>query len=325
MLPVIFLCLAMNLTLPAQTAPQIAAYYGNKKAALSLTFDDGFSAEVEDTVAILDPLEIKGTFFLIPAYMDGSPESVKFVIWDRVLELQNNGHEIGTHGSIREKLHEATDERLDTLINGSWSLIRERTGVAPVSYAAPGGSEVDQRVEKIIRQNHQSIRKAELLPDAVVAGYGSAGERVWEDKKTREQIEEAIQHGQWFIPIVHSIVGGYSPFQSKDEFRHHCEWIKSRDADLWIAPMGVVGSYVADRDAAKLATRSSSHNKVVFAVQHPHSKPFRHALTVIVPAPAATHAHATTSDGTDVPATIQAGNILVPISQPNTDISVEWR
>jgi peptidoglycan/xylan/chitin deacetylase (PgdA/CDA1 family) len=310
----------MNPKSPDQE-PFIARYQGNRKAAFSLTFDDGFAAEVEDTLEIIDPLNIKGTFFLIPFYMDGTPERSNMVTWERVSEIQKNGHEIGTHGSITEKLHEATDERLDVLINESRRILLEKTGVSPTSYAAPGGSVVDARVEQVIRQHHETIRLQSLLPHSKVIGYGNVpGLRIWEDMVTRSLIEHAMEEGEWVIPIVHAIVGGYSPFNSKEEFRTHCEWVKSQEDRLWIAPLGTVGSYVFDREASTLEIQSASDQSVTFSLVC--EKPYRQALTVVIPANGATEASAKFTDGTRLPLRVQGDAILVDVPKPNMAVAV---
>ena len=60
-----------------------------KKIAVSLTFDDGRTSQVDEGTALLDQYGVKATFFVMP----GSVEK-RLVGWKTALA---NGHEIGNH------------------------------------------------------------------------------------------------------------------------------------------------------------------------------------------------------------------------------------
>jgi len=310
----------------ADPAPAIAPYLGSRKGAVSLTFDDGFRKEVEDAAEILDACGLKGTFFLIPIRMADPKGSAMTVTWKRAKELMAEGHEMGTHGAIAPKLHEADAETLDQLVNGSWQLIKENTGVAPVSYALPGGSRADKRVMAIISEHHYFIRKPTLLPGASIMGYGNAGKRKWSDEQTRKAILATRDAGGWHIAVIHSIVGGYAPFASKDEFRGHCQWLKSQEDTIWVAPMGVIGRYVKARQAATLKVIEQKADSVRFTVSS-DLKPaevFQVPLTIVIPAAGATKAVATQGDRPAPKVTIKDGNILVDVLPDGTETTVTW-
>lgn len=206
---------------------------GGHKAALSLTFDDGFRSEVQDALAALDPLGLKGTFFLIPEGIENHAENM--LSWEEARALLAAGHEIGTHGYTKYKLHEVDDARLEYCTNGAWSTLRDRLGCAPVSYATPGGSDkTDPRVRTKIFENHLFLRENALI-------YGNRPGQPWSECKMRLRIEEAEKKGEWLVACIHSIIGGYSPFDSKEAFHEHCRWLHSKSDTLWIAPMGTVG------------------------------------------------------------------------------------
>jgi len=307
--------------------PTIAKYLGDRKGAVSLTFDDGFRGQVANTCEIIDPLGIKGTFFLIPLYMDDPTKAPNIVTWQRARELLAAGHEIGTHGSIKEKLHEADDARLDYLVNESWRLIHQHTGVAPVSYALPGGSRPTERVVATIREHHHSIRVPRLLSDGRVMGYGSTGRRQWDDEKTRQAILDHTGAGGWFVATIHAIVKGYSPFKSKDEFRDHCRWLTSQADTIWTAPLGTVGRYVRARDAATLRNMERGDTSIRFSLTcdlEPAEVYRGVPLTVVIPAPGATEPRATSANGEALEATIRDGNILLDVLPNGAEMTVTW-
>lgn len=303
-------------------APRIADYAGDKKAAVSFTFDDGFRHQVENTCEIIEPLGIRGTFFLIPHHMEGELKRDNTINWEEAVALRERGHELGTHGSIKTKLHEADDETLDFLINDSQRLIMERTGVTPVSYAAPGGTKMDERVAAKVHERHAFIRNRNYLPNAVILGYGNTNRRQWDDQKTRLKIEEAKQTSAWVIPIVHAIVEGWSPFKSKDEFRVHCEWLAAQE-DLWIAPMGDVGRYLTTRDATTLEVTAETPQSVTFTMTSDTPASLQAPLTVVMERKNVTRA-AAKSGAKNYPVEVRDDKILIEALPGGDPITVTW-
>lgn len=308
-------------TTKPMTSPTLALYPQDRKAALSLTFDDGFLTEVNDTLEILDPLGLKGTFFIIPEGMgEGVEGSQRFITWERAKEMHSEGQEIGTHGFTKTKLHEATDDHLDQLVNGSRQTIIDRMGVTPISYAAPGGSNAnDPRVNAKILENHFFIRTGSLP-------YGNRPNRPWSDEATRAKLVEATRTGQWHTAVIHSIVGGYTPFDSKDVFREHCEWLKSQDDVLWVAPMGEVGRYIRTRENASLEILDIKDRTIQLRVTS-SAEPkdlFHGPLTVVIPASGAKAASATSEDGKTLPTTVRRDSILVDAPVDGSPVRVTW-
>lgn len=303
------------------TDPYVARYLHDRQGAFSLTFDDGFNNEVDDTLAILDPLGIKGTFFLVPQYMNDPARTARMVTWDTTRAMMANGHEIGTHGSITTKLHEAPDDVLDRLINGSWKAIADETGREPISYAVPGGTDgEDPRVQAKVYEHHYFLR-------GPVIGYGSTDFRHWTDEGTREQINAGIENGEWLVGMVHSIVDGYSPFKSRDEFRIHCEWLKAQDERLWVAPMGDVGRYVREQEAShlKVTTVSDSSVTVQLTSAAGPKQVFNVPLTVVIPVNGAKSATARYKDGgAELPVIIRSDKLLLDIVPDGRAVELSW-
>lgn len=299
-------------------APRLALFPGDRKAALSLTFDDGFRNEVRDATEILDPLGIKGTFFLIPAGLEDGVENM--ISWPEARALLASGHELGTHGYTKFKLHEVENSLLEELVNGGWRTIRDRTGVAPVSYAVAGGSDWrDSRVRAKVFENHFFLRGDILV-------YGNKPERPWSDPETRAWLEAAGASGEWVTACLHSIVGGYTPFDSRDDFRAHCEWLRAQSEWLWVAPMGAVGSYLRVRDSAILDVRGSSPGAMTFSVRVPatHDEGFGRPLTVVVPTVGGGSARALAPDGSALAVRSGGDGFLVEVPCDGKEVRLHW-
>ena len=304
--------------------PYIAPYFNDKQAAMSFTFDDGFKGQVDNTLEIIDPLGIRGTFFVIPSRMDQNKGSIN---WAQAKAMQATGHEIGTHDAVKPRLHELTQDEVRQKVNGGADLIEQNTGVRSVSFAMPGGSKDTDEVMAVINEQHYFFRNPSYLPNVKRVAYGSEGKRKWEDEKTRKEIEGVIANGQWYIPVVHAIVKGYSPFKSKEEFKTHCEWVVSQEDVLWVAPMGEVGRYVFERDAAQLEIVEKSSDKLAFKLTHtlPDKVVFDHPLTVVIPVASVTSAEAMDANRNPVEASVKDGKVLINAKPNGEVIWVRWQ
>ena len=116
----------------------------NAKAAVSLTFDDARTTQLDVGIPILDSFGIKGTFFVSPEF-----------VGDRLAEWQTvpvKGHEIGNHTMthpcsecfefVRERKNALEDydlERMARELDDANAWIAERFGSVPTSFAYPCG------------------------------------------------------------------------------------------------------------------------------------------------------------------------------------------
>lgn len=69
-------------------AHTIATWPGNKKGAISLTFDDACDSHLTVGIPALNARGMKGTFFLITGWV---------AAWDPWVNASITGHEIGSH------------------------------------------------------------------------------------------------------------------------------------------------------------------------------------------------------------------------------------
>lgn len=319
------LALAACVCAASAEAPYIARYRGDAKAAFSYTFDDCFQHEVQDILSVIDPLGIRGTFLVMPWEMQKNPTNL--ISWADMRAMQARGHEIGTHAGGNPKLHEADDAEVSRVVNGGWEAIRDNTGIAPVCFAYPGGSRSDEpRVQAIVAQRHPFVR-GQVKGCSPIEGYGSvSGVREWTPEKAQARIQRAMDNGEWITAMVHAIINGYSPFKSVDEFRGHCEWMVKQGDALWIAPMGEVGRYVRERDAAKMNVVKSAPGVVQFELlcDIKPAELYNAPLTVVVPAAAAKSATAA-AGGKTLPVGLRAGKILVDVPLGTGPVTVEWK
>ncbi len=305
--------------------PYIAEYYQDKQAALSFGFDDGDTKWVADSLEVIDPLGIKGTFF-IKAFK-AEMGSKKHITWEQAKAMIANGHEMGTHlGGVKgkKKLQDVDEKLLDHLINGSHKIITTKTGVAPVSYAKPGGSQVTERVAKKILENHFFIREPEYLDKLHIIVYGTVKKK-WDDEACRQVILKDIQAGKWISPLVHAIEDGYSAFSSKEEFKIHCQWLV-KQKDLWIAPMGTVGRYVFERKnaALEITKKGKTHCTFNLSCSLENKQVFRHPLSVVIPTKAGRAKAVLVKTKVELPVIVADGKIVIDVVPNSGSVTVTW-
>lgn len=248
----ILLILTMTTALGALDQPTIEPYRYGKAAALSLTFDDGWRGQVEDTVAVLEPHGLRGTFFVMPLAMEHRPQN--HTSWERLAELLAAGHEVGTHATVKPRLHELDAESLAAIVDGGHQLIVDRLGVEPVCFALPGGTRPTEAVLAAVARQHPFLRNPNVFGARVMA-YGELGHRPWKGARERAAIERTIADGGWRIAVIHGIHNGYAAFPEDDGFDQLCRFIASQD-QLWVAPMGEVARYRRAVEVAELSVEA---------------------------------------------------------------------
>jgi peptidoglycan/xylan/chitin deacetylase (PgdA/CDA1 family) len=71
---------------------------GQARAALTLSFDDGFSATWEHTAGTLQARGLRATYHLIGNHVGGIFEGLPTASWDQWRQALAQGHEIASHG-----------------------------------------------------------------------------------------------------------------------------------------------------------------------------------------------------------------------------------
>ncbi|WP_051221106.1 polysaccharide deacetylase family protein [Eremococcus coleocola] len=103
-----------------------------KHLQVSLTFDDGPNDEfTPQLLDVMNKYGVKGTFFLMGAYVDEYPEMTKRIV--------DEGHYLGNHTYNHFDLHDLTDEEVKTQFEWTNMAIEEATGTRPKMYRMPFG------------------------------------------------------------------------------------------------------------------------------------------------------------------------------------------
>jgi len=263
------LLLSVSITGVVMAAPQSGSQsQGNpnsfhwpdgKRAAVSLSFDDARTSQVDTGLALFDQRQMKVTFFLqtenISKRLDG---------WKKAVA---DGHEIGNHttthpctGNYTFSRHNALEdynlEMMAAQLDGASAEIERLLGVKPKTFAYPCGL-------KFVGRGLDARSYVPLVADRFLVGRGYLDESANDpgfcdlaqamgtpfDDLTFDQmkalVDKAAQDGRWIIFVGHEI--GQCGFQitDADALGKLCDYLHDPANGIWAGTVTQIGGYVS--------------------------------------------------------------------------------
>lgn len=232
---------------------QVAQYQGDKKAAISFTFDDGMLCHYTDIAPALEQNGLRGTFWIIGANMDTDVPDYPWMTWEQVADLARRGHEIGNHSWNHPDLTKISEEQLHWEVNHNDSVIEMVTGQRPKSFCYPYNA----------------------MSDTVVAfcSLGRVGTRTFQEAQgQRESHQDAesmtmwltdlMARGEWGVTMTHGTTYGWDMWDDPQLLYNFFAEAKTYADSLWIAPFGNVAAYLKERENA-IVSWTSNGNTIV--------------------------------------------------------------
>ncbi len=267
-LAVLLLCLcALPMTQCRQAAQPAAFVWPDaKRAALSLSFDDARSSQIDVGMALLDRYGIKATFYVLPSNLQPQLDGWKQAVAD--------GHEIGNHSlnhpctgnfpwAKKEALaiEDYTVEKMQFELDAANRRIAELLGVTPRSFAYPCGHTSVGRAQNtksyvpLVAEMFTSGRQwaSETANDpafcdlAQVTGIAMDG---LDFEQLQPILETAKERGQWVVLVGHEIGQTGRETTRIAMLQELLPYALDPANALWTAPVGTVAEYVLKRRAA---------------------------------------------------------------------------
>jgi peptidoglycan/xylan/chitin deacetylase (PgdA/CDA1 family) len=208
-------------TAAAGRDPQDPAFKwpAGKRAAISLSFDDGRTSQVDVGLGVLDASGVKATFYVVPGAVADRREG-----WRRAVAA---GHEIGNHSLThpcsgnfpwaRDKaLEQFTLAGIRRELEDANSSIAEALGVTPVTFAYPCGQTFVGRgegttsyvpvVSRLFIAGRGWLDEAPNDPVAVDLAQvfgASMDDQTFEE--LRPLVEQTLDRGGWLVLAGHDI------------------------------------------------------------------------------------------------------------------------
>lgn len=257
---VIFLLLSFLILCAFQSFAQEKSFKwpDGKRAALTLSFDDGRNSQVDVGIPVFDQYGVKATFVVVPSNAEKRT--------DKWRSAALNGHEIGNHTlqhpcsgnfswSRERALENYTMEKMRKELVEANKQLETLLGVKSTVFAYPCGS-------TFIGRGTNTKSYVPLVAELFVAGRGWLNESPNDpsfcdlaqltgmemDGKDFEQIlplvKSAQEAGAWLVLAGHEIGGSGGQTTRVEMLKRLIVYAQDPANGIWIATMGEIASYV---------------------------------------------------------------------------------
>ena len=260
---------------------EIATWYKNKPAAVSLSFDDASFTQYEYAYPILEKYKIKATFSLVGDWTHEKPESsaepgsfeIKKMGWNEIIRLHNSGHEIAAHGYSHVRYNKnLPEEDLILQMQEINNLIKIKIKAPVYTLHYPFSFTTDKIIDASEKAGFLFCRTGrDTINPSSPEDMNLLFSKAILNNNTPDSVE-FIQwlkdtEGKWLILMYHHLFTEDSKENKILEF-HNVKNTYSLypatfeqqlrliiNSDYWIAPISSVGKYIVERDNINLKVR----------------------------------------------------------------------
>ena len=327
-----------------QPVYQIAKWYDDKKAAVSVNFDDNLPGQFSTALPILNAKGVKATFYVIT--------NTAGTQWPLLQSAIDAGHEVGSH-SVSHPLNlnppALTQVQIEAEMKDSHdALLTNLTGQSSLSISWPygkGGGGSDSVVRRIAKKYYFAARNTTAgtvngdaythYQNAYFSAFGrdyymQSGGILMASTTTKANIgtfiTEIIKTNGWFSPFYHAVnqVGGYNNVTT-ELFQQHIDTIASQGADLWITPFGNASKYHHERNigaATVTAIAEDASNWTLNLTDNLDNVIFNQPLTILLNQPSFS-VSSITQNSMNIPFSVNAGVLKFNALPDGGDIILE--
>jgi peptidoglycan/xylan/chitin deacetylase (PgdA/CDA1 family) len=235
---------------------RLRAWPEGRRAAVSLTYDDGLDSQLDNAVPQLDTLGMKATFFVTGENMDA-----RLTDW---VALSRRGHEIADHTVSHPcELAAYTADRfqsqelgaMETYLNDNFGVSRARSFAYPCGVTELGAGPTTLRRARylgLLRGHFASARTVVGGPnDPRALGRTRYALNAFEPTYDQDQpglafdyVGKALAHGGWAILVFHEVLDKRVGEGDTSIGVHGAilDWLSK--APVWCAPMSSVLSHI---------------------------------------------------------------------------------
>ncbi len=232
-----------------------------KQVAVSLTFDDARTSQVDAGTALLDGYGVKATFYVVPSGVKNRMDG-----WKKAVA---NGHEIGNHSllhpctgnfpwSRQKALEDYSIKKIRKELSQANDSIQQWLGVKPQSFAYPCG-------QTFVGRGTGTKSYVPVIAKLFLTGRGWLDEGpndpafcdfaqltgIEMDGKDFEQIlpllQQAKANKQWLVLAGHEMGESGAQTTRLTMLKKLIEYAQDPANGIWLAPVGTIASYVQDQ------------------------------------------------------------------------------
>jgi len=228
----------------------------NRRAALSISFDDSRVSQLENGLPILNEYGIKSTFYVMPRVVENHRDAWKAAI--------GNGHEIGNHtvthpcsGNFAFARNKALEEysltQMENELEEASKAIKVLLGVEPQTFAYPCG-------QTYVGRGESTQSYVPLVAKHFLAGRGFNGESandptfcdlaqligmsgdIQDFAFLEKHLDKTLADGNWLILAAHD-VGAERQSISEEVLGAIGEYTK-KHPELWVDTVANIAAYI---------------------------------------------------------------------------------
>ena len=306
----------------SEVSARLARFDGDRAAAVSYTFDDGFRDQYTLAVPLLNQAGFKGTFFVIPGRTAATVEEAVRkqkekrawggICWPELKIMADQGHEIASHSWSHPGLQKLTPAEVESELVKSYDAIKAGVGRAPLTFAFPFNQSTPD-IKAAALKHYVACRSFQTG-----VGGGSTVEFLnqWADTQVREK--------GYGILMFHAISNGYAALSSPDILRDHLGYVKLHERDIWVDTFATVMRYEKEREDAKLVVTPTADGAICLLSGTLDPVVFNVPLTIVVDVPGVVSARAE-SDGTALAASVVGNAIRIRAVPGVRPIKLVWK
>ena len=189
---------------------------------ITLTFDDALKSHYKNAYPLLRDAGVKGTWYILTGALNGQ-FGASYMKSGNVIELANNGQEIGAHTRTHPHLPTLSEDQVRDEIQGSLQDL-QNLGISVSTFAYPFGeynSTVLTTVKSLGFTGARSTREGFVNPGNDLFTLKSPSLTVnTSPDQVQQWIDQAMQNGNWLILTFHDInTGGDQYSVTPENFR----------------------------------------------------------------------------------------------------------
>jgi hypothetical protein len=244
----------------------LATWKDDKIAATTLTIDDNIVGDHAFWKQKASETGFKFTWFVVTGE-DANGKLMTGATWDDFRGLYALGHSIQSH-TVTHSSPVPTAEFQQSQID-----IQREIGVKPLTVAYPDGDTANEAGAALYYVAGRSTvgwlnpyKPGDYLAVNSLSDYMNTTDPdnysyapALLDKSFTQDTNPDFYRG-WMSIHYHQIVGDEATVQA------HLDWLKAREADIWIAGFDHVAAYARERDVAGLSVTAAGTNCVAFNV-----------------------------------------------------------
>ncbi|MCR6637560.1 MAG: polysaccharide deacetylase family protein [Sporocytophaga sp.] len=244
----------------------ISNWLDNKKAAISLTFDDWSPGHPAIVIPELKKRSVNATFFITNAL--GTPD------WSQIRNAHADGNEIANHTKSHPDLTTLSGDQKKAEIRDARSYFAEKlTGGKVLTFAYPFGTYDQAVIDSVKNSNHIASRGVQSSSGNYTYNFAPSEDDYYKiltygmDNKVsiaqfNSQIESIIKGGGLLTYLYHSIYSNtindnsYAQIHQND-LAKQLDTLLSRKNDVWICTFAQAIQYHREKKTATLTETSA--------------------------------------------------------------------